>query len=94
MLLAVRSSSEDGQTFMAQNSFKRFRYAAGSINLFGLMLCVGKWAFNVLAPHTHGVRPLAQFIWTLGVFCWILGLLLFIAAWIAEGLAGDRLGAK
>jgi hypothetical protein len=87
-------SSEGGQRFMAQDSFKRFRYAAASINLFGLMLSVATWAFKVFAPHTHGVQPLAQFIRTLGVFFWILGLLLFIAAWIAEGFAGDGVGAE
>jgi hypothetical protein len=79
---------------MAQNSFKRFRYAAGSMNLFGLILSAGTWACNArLRTHTPS-GPHFSFIWTLGVFCWILGLLLFIAAWIAEGFAGGRRGAK
>ena len=71
---------------MAQDNFKRFRYVAGSINFFGLMLSVETWACHVWAPRTHGVQPIAQFSWTLGLFCWVLGLLLFIAAWIAEDL--------
>ena len=29
-------------------------------------------------PHPTG------FTWTLGVFCWLLGLIMFIAAWIVE----------
>jgi hypothetical protein len=94
MLFVASFQAEDGQRFMAQDTLKRFRYAAGSINLFGLILSVETWAFNVLAQPTYGVKPMAQFIWTLGVFCWILGLLLFIAAWIAEGFAGDSLGAE
>jgi hypothetical protein len=80
--------------FMAQSSLKRIQYAAGSINLFGLMLSAGTWAFNAwLRTHTPSGTHFS-FIWTLGVFCWILGLLLFIAAWIAEGFAGGRRGAK
>ena len=74
---------------MAQNSFKRFRYAAGSMNLFGLTLSVGTWAFKVWV-HTPSHPYPISFIWTLGVSCWVLGLLLFIASWIAEGFAGDR----
>jgi hypothetical protein len=78
------------KSFMAQNSLKRFRYAAGSINLFGLMLSAGTWAFNVwLRTHTPSGSYLS-FIWTIGVFCWVLGLLLFIASWIAERFAVDR----
>jgi hypothetical protein len=82
------------QRFMAQSSLKRFQYAAGSINLFGLMLSAGTWAFNAWRHTRTPSGPYFSFIWTLGVFCWILGLLLFIAAWIAEGFAGGRRGAK
>jgi hypothetical protein len=79
---------------MAQDSFKRLRYAAGFINLFGLMLSAGTWAFNVwFHKHTPSGRYLT-FIWTLGAFCWILGLSLFIATWVAEGFAGGRWGAR
>jgi hypothetical protein len=82
---------KDGQRFMAQNSFKRFRYAAGSMNLFGLILSVGTYAFKVwVRTHTPSHPYPISFIWTLGVFCWVLGLLLFIAPWIAERFAVDR----
>jgi predicted PurR-regulated permease PerM len=78
---------------MVQNGLKRLRYAAGSINLFGLMLSAGTWAFDVwFHKHTPSGRYLA-FSWTLGVFCWILGLFLFIAAWVAESCSGSRWGA-
>jgi predicted PurR-regulated permease PerM len=70
---------------MEQTSFKRLRFAAVSINLFGLVLSVGTWIFRIWlrtramsCPHPIG------FTWTLGVFCWLLGLIMFIAAWIAE----------
>jgi hypothetical protein len=82
---------KSGERFKVQNSFKRFWYAAGSINLFVLILSVGTWAFKVWLRTHMPSRPYPiSFIWTLGVFCWFLGLLLFIAAWIAEGFAGDR----
>jgi hypothetical protein len=82
---------KNGQRFVAQKSFKRFRYAAGSMNLFGLILSVGTWAFKVwVRTHTPSHAYRISFIWTVGVFCWVLGLLLFIASWIAEGFAGDR----
>jgi predicted PurR-regulated permease PerM len=75
---------------MAQSSFRRLWYAAASINLFGLVLSAGTWAFKVwLRTHTPSRPYPISFTWTLGVFCWVLGLLLFIAAWIAEGLADD-----
>ena len=78
---------------MVQNGLKRLRYAAGSINLFGLILSAGTWAFDVwFHKHTPSGRYLA-FSWTLGVFCWILGLFLFIAAWVAESFPGGRWGA-
>ena len=80
---------------MAQNGLRRFRYVAGSINLFGLTLSVGVWAFKVWFPTRTPAGPYwISFISTLGAFCWILGLLLFGAAWIAEGFAGDRRGDK
>jgi hypothetical protein len=82
---------KNGQRFMAQNSFKKFRYAAGSMNLFGLILSVGTWTFKVwVRTHTPSHPYPIGFIWTLGVSCWVLGLLLFIASWIADGFAGDR----
>jgi hypothetical protein len=31
-----------------------------------------------------------EFTWILGVFCWLLGLIMFIAAWIVEGSAIQR----
>jgi hypothetical protein len=40
--------------------------------------------------HTPSHPYPISFIWTLGVSCWVLGLLLFIASWIAEGFPGDR----
>jgi hypothetical protein len=87
--------AERRQRSMAQNNFRRFRYTAGSINLFGLMLSVGTWAFKVwLRTHTLSGPYWINFIWTLGVFCWVLGLLLFSAAWIAEGFASDRGSAQ
>ncbi len=76
---------------MGQNSYRRFRCAAASINLFGLTLSVGSWLFGVW-PGTHAPSNpnLISFTRTLGVFCWILGLLLFIASWIAEKAAGGQ----
>jgi hypothetical protein len=75
---------------MAQKGFKRFRYAAGSMNLFGLVLSVGTWAFKVwVRTHTPSHPYPISFIWTLGVFCWVMGLLLFITSWIGEGFAGE-----
>jgi hypothetical protein len=94
MLFAVRFSSRTAKRIMPKNSLKRLRYAAGSINLFGLTLSAGTWVFNVwLRTHTPSGQYLG-FIWTLGVFCWIVGLLLFIAAWIKEGFASRRWRAK
>jgi hypothetical protein len=88
------SKPKTAKRFMAQSSLKRFQYAAGSINLFGLMLSAGTWALNAWLRTHAPSGPYLSFIWTLGVFCWILGLLLFIAAWIAEGFAGGRRDAK
>jgi hypothetical protein len=80
--------------FMTRNSLKQFRYAAGSVNLFGLMLSAGTWACNIcLCTHPLSGTYRA-FIRTLGVFCWTLGLLLFIIAWVAEGFACGRWGAR
>jgi hypothetical protein len=70
---------------MTQNSIKRLRHAAGYINLFGLMLSLGTWASDVWFRTLLVSGTYLAFIWTLGVFCWILGLVLFITAWVAEG---------
>jgi hypothetical protein len=75
--------------FMPQNSLKRIQYAAGFINLLGLMLSAGAWAFDVWL-RTNISGSYLRSIWTLGVFCWILGLLLFIAAWVTEASPGGR----
>jgi hypothetical protein len=80
--------------FMTHHSLKRVRYAAASVNLFGLMLSAGTWALNLWLRTHRFPGPYLAFIWTVGVFCWILGLLLFIAAWVAEGFAGGRWGAR
>ena len=62
--------ADDRFKFMTQNSLKRFRYAAGSINLFGLMLSAGAWAFSVL-HRTHALPgTYLGFMWTFGVFCY------------------------
>jgi hypothetical protein len=37
---------------------------------------------------------LIALMWTFGVFSWILGLLLFITAWVGEGFAGSRWGPR
>ena len=74
------------QAVHGPNSFRRLRYAAASINLFGLVLSLGSWIFKVwLRTHAAWRLNPIGFTWTLGVFCWILGLILFVAAWIAEG---------
>jgi hypothetical protein len=68
-----------------RDDLRRFRYAAASINIFGLLLSVGSWAFQVWYPPT---RPnLTSFTWTLGAVCWLFGLILFIITWIVEGSA-------
>ena len=70
---------------MAQNSFRRLRYAAVCINLFGLVLSAGTWTVRIWL-RTHAIsRPHPiELTWTLGVFCWLLGLIMFIAVWIVE----------
>jgi hypothetical protein len=71
---------------MARNGFKRLRYAAVSINLFGLILSFGTWTFEMwLRTHPLSHPYAVDFIRTIGVFCWVLGLLVFIALWIVEG---------
>ena len=74
---------------MTRNSIKRFRYAAGYINLFGLMLSIGTWASDVWFRIPLRSDTYLAFIWALGVFCWILGLVLFITAWVAERNASN-----
>jgi hypothetical protein len=79
---------------MKQSTLRRFRFAAGSLNLFGLVLSAGTWASNIW-PRTHPLSgTYLAFVWTFGVFCWVLGLLLFITAWAAEGFAGGRWGPR
>jgi hypothetical protein len=75
---------------MARNGLKKLRYAAVSVNLLGLILSVGTWAFNIWA-RTHSPSRLyrVDLIWTAGVFWWVLGLIMFIAVWIVEGFADN-----
>ena len=74
---------------MAQ--FRRLRYVAASINLFGLILSAGTWAFQVGHPQpTLSTAHLIRFAWTVGVFCWLLGPFLFIATWIANSFTNHN----
>jgi hypothetical protein len=75
---------------MAQNGFKKLRYAAVSVNLLGSILSLVTWAFSIWV-RTHLPSPLyrVDLIWTAGVFCWVLGLIMFIAVWIVEGFADN-----
>jgi hypothetical protein len=49
------------------------------------MLSLGTWGSDVWFRTLLLSGTYLAFIWTLGVFCWILGLVLFITAWVAEG---------
>ena len=74
--------------------FRRLRYAAVSISLFGLFLSLGTWGFEAWR-RSHPIPALLplgsiDFIWTLGVFCWLLGLLMFIIAWVAPRATTKR----
>jgi hypothetical protein len=74
-----------------RGGLRRLRYAAVSINLFGLILSVGTWGVEVW----HRGQPLPVLLhinstWTLGVFCWLLGLLMFIVVWIVEDCASKK----
>ena len=76
---------------MAQNSFKRLRYAAVCINLIGLVLSAWTWTYRIYSHTRTMSRPHPiQFTWTLGVFCWLVGLIMFIAVWIVERSAIEK----
>jgi hypothetical protein len=81
-----------GGALMSRCGFRRLRYAAASINLLGLILSLGTWGVEVwLRAHPLPVLLPINLTWTLGVFCWLLGLLMFIVVWIAEGFASKKL---
>jgi hypothetical protein len=71
-----------------RDDLRRFRYAAASTNIFGLLLSVGTWAFRVWYPPTH--LSLTNFTRTLGAACWLFGLTVLIISWIVEGSAGEE----
>jgi hypothetical protein len=69
-----------------KDSLRSLRYAAVSISLFGLLLAVGTWSFQVWL----GARPptrLYLISFTLGAVCWLFGLIMFIITWILEDCA-------
>jgi hypothetical protein len=68
----------------ARNGLRRLRYAAVSINIFGLLLTVGTWAYQVWlrTPPPTRAYPTS---FTLGAVCWLFGLIMFIITWIVEG---------
>ena len=70
---------------MTQDDFKRLRYAGFSINLLGLFLSVGAWAYRMWLPGravflTHHT----SLAWILGGSCWVLGMLIFLGGWMLE----------
>jgi hypothetical protein len=67
----------------ARNDLPRFRYAAASINIFGLLLSVATWAFRAWHLPLH--PDLTDFGWTLGAVCWLFGLIVLIITWIVDG---------
>jgi hypothetical protein len=70
---------------MTQDSYRRLRYAGFSINLFGMLLSIGTWAYRMwLRTHTVTQPYHTDLAWTLGGFCWLLGLLLFVRGWVGE----------
>lgn len=76
---------------MPQNSFKKLRYTAASINLFGLTLSVGTWGYRVwLRTHTPAHQYPTGFTWPFGIFCWVFGLTMFVTIHIVEGFARNR----
>lgn len=74
-----------------RGGFRRLRYTAVSINLFGLILSLGTWSIEVW-HRGHPLRVLWSInsTWKLGVFCWILGLLMFVNLWIVEDFASKK----
>jgi hypothetical protein len=67
---------------MTQDQSRRLRFAGASINLFGLILSVGTWAYRVwLRSQFPLPAQYTDFAWTLGGFCWVVGLLLFLGGW-------------
>ena len=80
-----------GALMAVRCGFRRLRFAAASINLLGLILSLGTWGVEVwLRAHPLPVLFPINLTRTLGVFCWLLGLLMFIVVWIAEGIASKK----
>jgi hypothetical protein len=84
----VASKRKTHQRFMAQKRFNELRYTAVSIHLLGLILSVGTWAFDVRIRANTPARlhPVDMTVWTVGVYCWLLGLILFVTTLIVEYL--------
>jgi hypothetical protein len=70
---------------MTQDRFRRLRYSGASINLLGLLLSVGAWAYKVwLFSRFPQQLSYANATWVVGGFCWFLGLGLFLGGWLFE----------
>lgn len=70
-----------------KDGLRRLRYAAIFISLFGLLLTVGTWAFQVRLRAHSLTRPYPT-SFTLGAVCWLFGLIMFIITWIVEDSTG------